>query len=114
MSRWTRKGEIERVMERWVIWHIYGPRTPADEHKYLRRILNRFARKIIKEEQRKAIKDTTEVLALRERVATLEERIGVMADLAHSTYCPPGRQACKQSVRIPPDCARCWSEWGLA
>ena len=111
--KWTRKGEIERVVDDWRAWlmETHDAGMLGGEDVWLRTALARFARKVLKEHYRKDIAASTETLALRERVRTLDGRIGVMATKC-TEYCPPGLD----STRCPKHlgCAKCWREWGLS
>jgi len=106
--KWTRKDAIERLIEAVELRHGY-----LEQHgEWLAGALDRFARKVLKEGgYAKEIAASTETLALRERVRTLDGRIGVMATKC-TEYCPPGLD----STRCPKHlgCAKCWREWGLS
>jgi hypothetical protein len=107
--RWTRKGEIERLV--WQFSDIMEPQgkpMSIADWEWLEKALDRFARKVLKEHYAKEIAASTEVLALRERVRTLEGRIGVMAEVAGPPDCPPETKCHPSGL-----CSPCWREWGL-
>ena len=110
--KWTRKGEIERVVDDWRAWlmETHDAGMLGGEDVWLRTALARFARKVLKEHYRKDIAASTETLTLRERVRTLEGRIGVMAPHAAGCDCPPGTCGLECGDL---DCEVCWREWGL-
>ncbi len=114
--RWTRKDAIERLIEAVELRHGY-----LEQHgEWLAGALDRFARKVLKEGgYAKDIAASTETLTLRERVRTLEGRIGVMATMARPTMgeCPPGKDGAGSECEDCPEsmkCEECWREWGLS